>query len=85
MVTFLIRWVVLGSMQTVSVETVPAQLCTELRAEAVSGDTVKAAACVTTGEQIAEALRVGECRYMPDVSLPELRVYACNGRMPRWN
>lgn len=83
MVSYLITWVLVGSMHTMAVEPVSPQLCPAMRAEAVTSDTVRAAACVTTGEQIAEALRVGGCRAM-EGGTPELQIYVCNGSLPKW-
>lgn len=82
---FLIRWVMLGTLHTISVEAVPSQLCEAMSVEAVrDSDTVRAAVCVRDGRDIVEALRVGECSEPTDYSTPDTQVYFCNGRLPKW-
>lgn len=87
MFAILITWVALGNMRFVAVQTpAPLVACQAARAEAVrDSDTVMAAACVTDGAMVAEALRIGDCRLYPEVSTPTTRLYYCNGRMPQWN
>lgn len=83
MFALLITWVALGDMRTMSVERVPVQLCAAMRADAITNDTVMAAACVRNGLDVSEAVRVGACHPM-DGGNAELQVYVCNGSLPKW-
>lgn len=86
MLAILITWVALGDVRLMSTQAMPAQLCEAQAREAVrDSDTVMAAVCVYKGERIAEALKVGSCRLYPEMSNDTLKMYYCNGRLPKWN
>lgn len=81
MFAILITWVALGNMRLVTIsEPLPLVACQAARAEAVTTDTVMAAACITNGAMVHEALTTGACR---PTDVPA--TFVCNGRLPKWN
>lgn len=86
MFTVLITWMVLGNLNTMDQQIVPAEMCEGLRAEAVMQPTIKAAACVHTTEMAMQALTVGKCQPLDTAANTVIYLggYACNGRLPNW-